>query len=326
MKGEKVSAKTASEKEMLKHALAFKEFVHSFSPLKDFYGAVEEKVSLEFIEPGMFGTVDAWTYLDGALCVFDFKYGRGIIVQAENNTQLQYYALGLAKKLIGDGLETKTVTLAIFQPRAADAESPSSSVTYSADMLDVWAEKFKEAVIRTQIESDVLVSGEHCRYCAGRIICPELKSANMLAAKAEFSDSSLVLPEPSQMKLDQIGEVLTRAKLVQAWIESVEQYAFELLNKGEAVTGWKLVDKRAIRKWSDETEVEVESLAKYGIDAFDLTLKSPAQLEKIAGKDWVNARAQSVSSGVTLVPESDKRQATNNLRLNAKNDFSEMPT
>lgn len=317
--------------EMHTCAQGFAEYVRSFMKSPKAVLGCETKVSLKHIEPTMSGTCDAWVYDTPILDVFDYKHGAGLVVPAEDNTQLQYYALGLALDLFKKGFgAVKTIRTHIYQPRAQreDGAPPYSVATYTHADIDRWQKFFEDAVARTELDSDVFVAGDHCRYCRGKIKCKEIKSARALATEADFSDTSLVLPAPSEMNPDQIGEILKRAKLVETWIGAVEAHAFELLLRGETVSGWKLVEKRSIRKWSDPEKAEDDAYRLLGLDAFDLSFKSPAQIEKtigsVAGAEWVNERAAKVSSGLTLVPESDKRPATKNLKLTAENDFSDI--
>jgi hypothetical protein len=90
-----------------------------------------------------------------------------------------------------------------------------------------------------------------------------------------------------------------------------------VLEDGGEVPGWKLVQKRASRKWSDEEAVE-KKLKALKISLMDAkerpTLKSPAQIEKLCkaeGKDFTKLAdlVVSESSGTTLAPASDKRPA-----------------
>ncbi len=103
---------------------------------------------------------------------------------------------------------------------------------------------------------------------------------------------------------------------IKAWISGVEKHAYSVLEKGDKVEGWKLVERRSTRYWLAPTVVAKEANAKFGNEAFTAPeLLSPAQLEKVAGKKWVTERVSNVSSGLTLVPDGDRRQGTNALKL-----------
>jgi hypothetical protein len=108
-----------------------------------------------------------------------------------------------------------------------------------------------------------------------------------------------------------LGRILNACDRLDTWIKEVRKFALNRLNSGVQIEGWKLVEKRAQRVWVDSTLVATEARKKFGdVPILDVKLKSPAQLEKILkDKKWVAERVKRESSGWTMVPDSDKRQA-----------------
>jgi len=131
----------------------------------------------------------------------------------------------------------------------------------------------------------------------------------MEIAKSEFDapgmlDSRLLAPT-------EVGELLSKVDMVEDWIRSLRAHALAEMEAGRAVPGWKLVAKRPMRRWAVP---EADIVARLG-DVKDALyeepkLRSPAQIEKLVGKKRFPADlVASVSSGVTLAPEHDKRPA-----------------
>jgi len=148
---------------------------------------VEQRLDLSAVYPGCFGTADAILYLpeERLLRVYDFKYGRGVHVAAEDNAQLLYYALGAAITL---GLPLARVENVIVQPRC---KSKSGAVrrwgVSTIVLLNFW-ERVVTAARRTADPAAELLPGRHCFFCPGKQICPaHLKSAQE-KAKWEFGD------------------------------------------------------------------------------------------------------------------------------------------
>lgn len=74
---------------------------------------IEQRVDFSHYVPDGFGTADCLIVSDEALRIIDFKYGRGILVDAEDNSQLKCYALG-GLRLFEDLYNFKTVVMTIF--------------------------------------------------------------------------------------------------------------------------------------------------------------------------------------------------------------------
>lgn len=280
---------------------------------------VEQRVSLEFLAPEMFGTVDTGiTQPFGRLTVADFKYGAGVAVDPEENKQLLLYALGLAHQ---SDYNFSEVRLVILQPRAFHKDGPLREWTCSMDELLAWRDKFSAAIAECEAPNPKLCPGDHCRWCTAKSVCPELSTKAFKDAQLDFAavtapesvGTEVVTMKPaSELAPEDLGRILTASVKIKKWLAEVEAKAYAACERGAHVPGWKLVAKKALRSWTDVEKSTNEAWKEFGEDAFSKPeLLSPAQLEKVkkVGKAWVEARVSKVSSGNTLVPETDPRPA-----------------
>lgn len=299
--------------EMVDHvANAFKEIE---ARLNECPGAIllsEEKIDLTHIGPDMFGTVDAAIVDEfGRLQVWDFKYGAGIPVDPEENTQLLYYAMGLAKKY---DYNFKDVLIGIIQPRAEHASGPVRQWVISIKELRGWEEKFREGVEKTKDPLAAYAHGDWCRFCPAKAMCPEISTGALKQAKIDFaptesSDVQIHGESPLFSNPQAMSNTLVAIEKLEMWIEGFKDQTFALMERGLKVPGFKLVKKRSIRRWVNETDAQEALLQQYPFSIVMETpkLKSPAQAEKIGiKKDLVAALTTSESSGLRMASISDK--------------------
>lgn len=270
---------------------------------------IERRVSLEAVVPEMFGTADSVVYDPSELClhVIDYKSGAGVSVEIEGNTQLKIYALGAL--LTFPELKVATVRATIVQPRCFHPDGPVRTETYSAlDLVDFWEDVRLAAEATTKPDAP-LKSGDHCRWCPVKTVCPELKRAAHEVAKNVFQ---VIETEPTQ-DLANLTYALDVIPKLESWIESVREHAYREACAGRPPKGWKLVEKRAHRKWSNESVLPAILEAEFGIsplEMYEKKLRSPAQIEKLIHKSQKQELAEHVvieSTGSTLVKQSDPR-------------------
>jgi hypothetical protein len=278
---------------------------------------LEQRITLERLNPPrpMFGTADCVIYRRATkeLFVYDYKHGAGVPVEAIGNKQLRYYALGALLSLDKDE-PCEHITAGIIQPRADHADGPVREETFAVgDVLD-FAGELLDGVDRTLAPDAALNPGGHCRFCKAAAICPAKRDQAFELAKIEFGEDN-VLPDridPRAMSIEQVANYLLVADQIEDWLRALRAHVQHELEQGNAVPGWKLVNKRATRVWADQGDV-VKWASKMGLhedELFDKKIKSPAQLEKIVGKKNLPAELVSaVSSGFTLARENDKRPA-----------------
>lgn len=273
----------------------------------------EHRFSLDGLQPPapMFGTADAVVLNEAEqrLTVLDLKYGAGLAVEAEGNPQLRFYGLGA---LLSTETLVDTIEMVIVQPRAPHADGPVRRSEIDAfDLLD-WGSELIDAAKRADAEDAPVIPGSWCRFCPAAGICSAQASKALADAQDEFGQP-IRLPVVDLLTPDDVAALLIKAVFVEDWIADLRAYGHRLKERGIEVPGWKLVAKRAQRKWQDEA-VALRQLAKLdGVTKKDLTkteLISPAQAEKLLGKEHKDAIAELViaeSSGTVLVPVTDKR-------------------
>ena len=271
---------------------------------------IEQRLDLSHLYPGLFGTGDCLIYLPSTkhLIVADYKHGKGLPVEVvedgKANVQLSYYALGA---LEATGYPVKTVELTVVQPRCSHPDGPIRSHTFAAiDILDFSADLIEYAK-KTEDPEAPLSPGDHCRFCPAAQSCPALESKSRELARLEFKKELSYDPK-------KLSETLNFLPAVEAWIKNVREFAYAEAEQGNAIPGWKLVAKRATRKWKDEIAVRkfvaTETNLDFGLLYNEPTLKSVAQIEKVVGKKAMGEFEPfivSESTGSTLAPDSDKR-------------------
>jgi uncharacterized protein DUF2800 len=264
---------------------------------------VEVRFDLSSLYPGLFGTADAVSFdpISKLMRVYDYKHGQGIIVEVENNLQLMYYGLGA---MLSIDHPCSEVELIIVQPRASHPDGPIRRWRIKPYDLAEFAEALVDFAEKTEDPNAPLHAGDHCRFCPAAGICPELGDKALAIAKTEFKRTLSYDPE-------KLSDTLKKLDMLEGYAKSVKAFAYAEAEHGRCPPGWKLVQKRAARHWKDESTLP-DDLAKLGIkDIYqEPSFKTPAQMEKgLAQKVGMKLRNHivSISSGLTLVEESDKR-------------------
>ena len=259
---------------------------------------VESRVGFGDLLPDVFGSTDFIGRLRDRAVVLDWKFGDGVAVSAEENYQLLFYAAASIRtqKTAWAFEGAKEVELIIVQPPAVKRWVTSLERVKSFETELVHA-------VKLALKPDAaLASGDHCRWCAAKPICPVMTGAIDRITKAKIE----VLP------VDQIAHYLDQVPLVEAFIKDLQQLAHGLIEEGKAVPGWKLVNKRATRQWIDEDKA-VAFLSGVGVEAWgEPKPLSPAQAEKALKKAKIELPDDlvvAVSTGSTLAPENDPRPA-----------------
>lgn len=280
------------------------------------------EVKLDFSRwvPGGFGTADVVLISDLGVEVIDLKYGKGVPVHAENNPQTRLYGLG-AYVRYSPLYDIDKVVMTIIQPRL-DAVSTEE---LTVDQLLHWARTVVQLAATLAIEgAGEFVPGEHCRFCRARYTCRARAEANLALAKREFAP-------PPELSLDEIAAVLTQLETdFLNWVRDVQQFALQSALAGERIPGWKLVEGRSVRRYTDENAAfEALRSAGYSDDQIlTRSLKSITEMERFLGKarfaELLGAFIEKPSGKPTLVPQSDKRPELSPASL-AKADFKDEP-
>lgn len=269
---------------------------------KDAELLTEQRLDFSAWVPEGFGTGDVVIVYDKVIHIVDLKYGKGVGVSAEDNPQLMLYGLG-ALSTYDMLYDIEVVKLTIIQPRL---DNISTYEVYADDLL-AWGENVvKPAAEKALMEDAPCEAGDWCRFCKVRATCRARKDAMTELAKMEFRDARLL--EDSE-----IGDVLRLADQLTAWANDIKEYAQQEAENGKKWDGWKLVEGRSNRKYSDETKV-AEALIKAGYAEsllYERKLYGITAMEKIIGKkplaEFCGSLIIKPAGKPVLVPESDKR-------------------
>lgn len=273
------------------------EALDEVDPTQNMVYEVETRVGFGQLLPGVFGSTDLIGRVGDRAVVLDWKFGDGVVVDAEENAQLMFYAAASmrteeAKWAFEGATEIECI---IVQPPAI-----RRWVT-TKERIQQFEQELLQAVKAAQQPDAKLAVGDHCRWCAGKPICPKMTGAVDRALQVQLKE----------IDVDMLGKYLKNADLLEDWIKDLRGLALQLLEKSLPVPGYKLVAKRGTRQWVDEAKADFE-LRNLGIDPEKHELISPAQAEKELKKRKLALPPElvvSVSSGTTLASEDDPRPA-----------------
>lgn len=321
----------APESEMGEAVQVYLDFVRSLITKEELeskkkFMFIEQRFNLDWIHKDCFGSNDCSIFDPDArtLWVIDYKHGQGISVSPEWNSQLMMYALGAQAKVWFDFVERnkyaprtwefiETVKLVIVQPRArdnyGDDEKAIRVFEMSAKDLQYWALNIlKPATVMVDSENPPIRVGEHCRFCRAIAICPAQVEHAMAVAKTDFK----TLPSPEALTPSEVKRVLDFSGMFDVWLSEVKALAQSKAESGYKIEGYKLVQRKANRKWKSE-DVAAQTLGLVlGEEAFEKSLISIAKAEKALKKIKQDSILEGLwekpPTGVTLVPESDPRK------------------
>lgn len=282
---------------------------------KDPVVLIEQHLDYSAYVPEGFGTGDLVIVADGALTVIDLKYGKGVAVEAERNPQMMLYGLG-ALELFDAIYDIDTIRMTIYQPRLESISTWEISV--SNLMKWVEAELRPKAALAINGEGEFRC-GSWCRFCKAKNTCRARAEEYLRLAQMEFQAPALLSDE-------EIAEVLKVADDLAKWAADVYAFATdEAITHGKQWTGFKLVEGRSNRKYTDEEEVAEAAKAAGFLDIYKSTLVGITEMEKLMGKkkfaEVLGKLVYKPQGKITLVTESDKRQAVETATAEA--DFKE---
>ena len=272
---------------------------------------VEQRLDFSAYVPDGFGTGDCIIIADEVLTVIDFKYGKNVFVSAENNSQMMLYALG-ALDMFGILYDFREIRMVIFQPRMENV----SEYTISVEKLLDWAEHTLKptAALAAEGKGEFQV-GEHCRFCKVKATCRKRAEHNLMLAQYDFA-------MPAELEDTEIEAILEKADKLVSWANDIKDYAISQALSGKCWTGWKLVEGRSTRKYTDENAV-AEAVKSAGLDPYEHKVLGLTAMQKLLGKTKFNELLGGLiykpQGKPTLVPDSDIRPEWSC----AENDFKE---
>ncbi len=266
----------------------------------------------KYVQSG-FGTGDCVLISDGTLHIVDFKYGRGVLVEAEDNPQMKLYALG-ALEIFDCLYDIDTVSMTIYQPRRANV----STFTLTRQELLDWAETVLVPTAELAFAGQGKYHcGEWCLFCKAKADCRERARANMELARYEFRQPPLLTDE-------EVEEILGKLDSLMDWASDIKDYALQAAISGKHWSGYKLVEGRANRRYTDENAV-VAAVKAAGYDPYDEPkLLGVTAMTTLLGRkqfnDILGGLITKPQGKPTLVPESDKRPAMTTILDDFKED------
>lgn len=261
--------------------------------------ATETRVGFGDVIPNVFGSTDFLGRLNDKAVVLDWKFGSGVAVEAEENAQLMFYAAAAMRtpeaQWVFDG--ATEIECIIVQPPAV------KRWTTTPARIKQFEKELVQAVKTASKPNAKLSAGEHCRFCSAKPVCPLMTGAvdRALVTKLDNIDAPT------------ISAYLKNADILEGWISSLRELAFNLVEQGKPLPGYKLVAKRATRKWINEEAAKAALLVNLNeSDITETSLISPAVAEKALkklGLTLPEGTIVAVSSGNTLANEDDPRPA-----------------
>lgn len=283
---------------------------------KDPLVLIEQRLDFSCCVPEGFGTGDCIIIADDKLHIVDFKYGMGILIQAEENPQMKLYALG-ALELYDALYDIKDVSMTIFQPRRENV----STWTISVEQLREWAEnELKPKAQMAYNGEGEYLPGEWCNFCRAAIKCRARAEEKLRLAQLEFRMPPLLVDA-------EIEEILTVLPDLVKWANEITAYATDAaVSHGKEWRGFKIVEGRSVRKYRDEEKVAEAAQEAGYTDIYRKTLITLTEMQKLMGKKKFDEVLGSLickpPGKPTLVPVTDKRPAIN--ITNAGNEFNEI--
>lgn len=272
---------------------------------------IEQRVNFSrWVQDG-FGTADCIVIADGVMNICDYKHGKGVEVSAVANPQMMLYALG-ALELFDGIYDIENVRMAIYQPHR---ENVSVYAMAKGDLLK-WAEgELSEKAKLAYAGEGEFCAGEHCKFCKAKAVCRKRAEYNLELAKYDFE-------MPATLEDDEIAAILVKADELAAWAADVKEFALQQALSGVKYAGFKIVEGRSNRKYTDEDAV-ADTVKKAGFDPYEPKLLGITAMEKLLGKkkfaEILKGLVEKPQGKPALVPESDKRPEMNT----AQEDFKE---
>lgn len=277
---------------------------------------IEQHLDFSCYVPDGFGTGDCVIIGEGKLHIIDFKYGQGVLVEAEHNSQMMLYALG-ALGVYDSLYDIREVSMSIFQPRRENV----STWTISVDDLRDWAENELKPKAEMAFKGDgEYLPGEWCTFCRAATRCRARAEEKMKLAQSEFK-------LPPLLSDAEIESILSQLPGLTKWADEILAYATDAaVHHGKEWHGFKVVEGRSVRKFKDEKIVAETAKANGFTDIYRQSLIPLSEMQKLMGKakfdEILGSLIIKAPGRPTLVPSSDKRPAMN--VTNATNDFDEI--
>lgn len=298
---------------------------------------VEQKFVLDIrtAAPGeVYGSVDAMVYTPSRFRLVSFDYKHGYLdVEVTDNKQQKFYCSGAV--LSHPEWAVSDVELVIVQPNAKSVKEQGGEAVrrWGMNALELieFPGELERAIEACKQPAAPCSAGPWCKasFCEARPTCATYHEHVTGDALADYKDISIVtpsaLPDPSTLDVDKLVKIAAGAAALSSFATECANYLQSLAQNGTKIPGMKLVDKVGRRKIVAPAEDIVGHMAlNYGLDPDELMpreLVTITEIERqlksaVAAKQYKDAKEDfslrftlKESSGTTLVPESDKREA-----------------
>lgn len=313
---------------------------------------VEERVDYSHIAPSGFGTADMLIIGKdeqgrGILHVCDFKTGAGVFVDADHNSQMMLYAIG-ALAAYGFLYDIEIVRMSIIQPRLDNI----STFECSRQELEDWGESIRPTALLAYEGKGEQHPGDWCRFCRAKPVCKACADEALALCREDFLDldarafddtaeesdmtapyeadtQTAVFKQPGLIPISELAEILPTLNRISSWIEAV--FAFvssEAINHGVPIPGYKVVEGRSKRVFTDTKAVADTAVANGYTDLYKQSLITLTEFEKMMGKKKFNELlgeyVAKPPGKLALVPESDPRELVD-LTATPDQEFTALP-
>lgn len=288
---------------MYEHVQDFVNYIYEHkNPNVKNWHSPERKVDLSAWVPEGFGHIDDPFVAGNVLHIFDLKFGKGVQVSAQDNSQLKIYALGMLDELEAV-FDIDEVHLHIYQPRLNNIDK----FVISVEDLKFWGNTVLIPAARLAFDGEgEFVAGDHCHFCRARHQCRALADYNLELAKLRFEDYSL-------LNDDELMQIFAQRKIFESWIKAVSDFALAQALKGKQWPGYKVVEGRSNRKYKDEDKIAKILLDKLYISNMHKPkeLLNLEDMQKLLGKEsfdkYIVPNLIKPPGQPALVPLSDDR-------------------
>ena len=280
-------------------------FIDACEEFKEGEWAPETRYESETLGYG--GTIDFCSIYENWAAIVDLKAGAGQKVVAQDNPQLLAYSA----LLMVEHPQIEFVDCYIVQPRLGG----SSSWRVTREMVEEFVKSLAQAKqtadrFLQDREGSLIQLGDHCRWCPAKANCPKFGGEAAQSITQAVNRSAIV--PLSDFEGHELSELLQLESTVKELFSAAKKEVKTRLERGDQIEGYKLVEGISNRSWRDEEEV-ASYLKKKRVKKADshqpAKLKSPAQLEKVIGKEAVKQFTKRAALGPTLAKESDRRPA-----------------
>jgi len=277
---------------------------------------IEQRLDFSKYVPDGFGTGDCIIVADGTLYIIDFKYGVGVLVEAEKNSQMLCYAIG-ALELFDGIYDIENISMTIFQPRRENI----STYTISKSELIKWANEVLAPAAKLAYAGEgEFKAGSHCRFCKVKTTCRKRAEYNLTLAQYDFA-------MPETLEGSEIEVILEKADELISWANDVKEYALNEALNGREWNDYKIVEGRSNRKYINENAA-AEIVKSAGYNPYEDKILGITAMTKLLGKSkfekLLGGLIEKPQGRPTLVKRSDKRPAMDISRAaSAADDFKE---